>query len=233
MAADLAERNLCPEEFQARIREAGGLNRYDEANFKIVWGQTETFRAGGVWEAPGESAFTGYRDLLLGMGERCWLLLQWQPPEKYGTPESYYVRNYDPETNLQTLGEYPYSGRYEIVQSFVWKGLVNGKLVVEHMPLSSLLIDLVVPIMREAQAVSMLRIRELARERREKQQLEQVNAIEDSIRNATPEWISRSAARLSCNSSVQKKAEQIEQHWKRAVTILRERGKGLSVGSVN
>lgn len=227
------ERRRCPDEFAQRIAGAGGYNRYDEPNFKIIWGQTETFRAGGSWAGNGQPTYRGYRDLLMGAGEPCWMLVQWQSPEKYGRPESYYVFNFDEESGLQTLGEYPYSGRYEIVLSFSFKAKVRDRLVIEHMPLSSLLVDLVVPIIREAKELSYEKRRAIMREQKERADREQVTQIEDRLRDASPAFgtASRSSALLGeCNSIVQKRAEAIEQHWKRALKELTLRGKGISVG---
>src|ERR1700690_412130 len=105
------ERNYPPEEFQENLTRLGGVNRYDDPMFKRFWAQTETRRSGSTWSVD-EATFTGYRDLLAGSGEPCWLLMQWHAPEEYGSPEAYYVANYDEESGLQLLGEYPYSGRY-------------------------------------------------------------------------------------------------------------------------
>ena len=229
-AIEGAERLRCPDEFQQRITEAGGVNRYDEPNFRIVWGDTETFRAGGSWEPLDGPHYRGYRDLLL-VNEACWALLQWQPPEKWGHPAAYYFRNVD-ESGFQTLGEYPYHGRYELIQPFVNRTYERGKITVDAMPLSSLLIDMVIPIIKESQAVSALKVKELMRERRERQEKEQVDQIEACIRNASPEYVTRSAARLGCNSTIQKRMEIIEKQWKQAVRTIRSRGKGMSVGQI-
>lgn len=226
------ERNQCPEEFAQRLAEIGGLNRFNEPNFKLYWGQTETYRAGGEWAGNGQVTFCGYRDLLVGMNDPGWLLMQWQPPEKYGTPESYYFANYDEGTGLQILGEYPYSGRYETVIPLIHRQVKDGRLIVEHMPLSSLLLDLIVPIIRNCEQISYTRCKALMDERKEAAEREQVSQIESSLANAFPAFgsASRSGSYLACNSVVQKKAESIERYWRGAVHMLKSRGKGLSVG---
>lgn len=226
-----AERLQCPDEYQTRVTEAGGLNKYGEPNFRICWGDTEVYRAGGVWEPLDGAYYRGYRDLLL-VNEACWALLQWQPADKWGHPAAYYFCNLDDTTGLQTLGEYPFHGRYEIVQPFVSRTVKDGRVVVDAMPLSSLLVDMVIPIIRESKEISSLKLRELMRERREKVEKEKVDEIEACIRNATPEWISRSGPRMACNSVIQKKAEIIEAQWKSAIKTIRSRGKGMSVGQV-
>lgn len=228
------ERLHCPDEFQRRIAEAGGYNRYGEPNFRLIWGQTETFRAGGEWAGNGQVPFRGYRDLLHGFNDPCWILQQWQPPEKYGSPRYYYMQNYDWETGLQTLGEFPYKGRYETVLPLMWKGIVNGRLVIEHMRLSSLLVDLIVPILLESEKLTYARKRQLMWDHKERLERDQLNQIEDSLASAYPAYgmASRSAARLACNSVIQKKAESIERHWKDAVKLIKAHGKGMSVRSV-
>lgn len=225
----------CPRVFADRINRVGGFNLFGKPNFKMVWGMGGEkeclFRAGGQWSGNGQVTRRGYRDLLLS-GDPAWVLLQWQPPEKYGNPASYYVANYDEGTNLQTLGEYPYRGRYEIILPLIWKGIVNGRLVIEQMPLSSLLVDLIVPVIKESQGLSNVRKRQLMLDHKEREDRSQQSQIESSLASAYPAFGSaaRSAARLSCNSVIQKKAESIERYWKSAVTTLTKRGKGLSVG---
>jgi hypothetical protein len=227
------EHRECPEDFQQRITEAGGVNKYDEPMFRIAWQRSETYRAGGIWAGGGQPTFIGYRDIPLSF-DPGWAILQWQPPEKYGTPESYYVANYDEETGLQILGEYPYKGRYEVVIPLVSKTFTNGVLKIEHMELSSLLVDLIVPILKEAEGISFERRRALMIEEKERRDKEEVGQIEASLQNAYPAFgtAPRSAARLACNSVVQKKSEQIERYWRNAVRIIRERGKGLSTGPI-
>jgi hypothetical protein len=224
-----------PQVFADRITRVGGLNLYGQPNFKMIWGmggeKACLFRAGGEWAGGGQVTYKGYRDLLLS-GDPCWVLLHWQAPEKYGAPNSYYVANYDVDTSLQTLGEYPYRGRYEIVLPLIWKGIVNGRLKIESMPLSSLLIDLIIPVIKETAGLSNARKRQLMLDHKEREDRAQTSQIEASLASAYPAFGSapRSAARLSCTSVIQKRAEAIERHWKTALKTLSKRGKGLSSG---
>lgn len=148
-----AERNIAPEDFQDRLTHVGGVNRYDEPLFKIVWAQYETFVAGGVWSVD-EKYFKGYRRLLLGSGEPCWALLQWHAPEEYGAPEAYYVHNFDEITGLQQIGEYPYSGRYEVLYNLRWNEIENGKVTFHTMPLNNSVFDVVAQIVKIAKDIS-------------------------------------------------------------------------------
>ncbi len=149
----MVERNLPPEEFNEYLRYLGGVNRYDENMFRVAWAQTETFIAGGTWSVD-EASFTGYRSLLKGSGEACWMLLQWHAAEEYGSPEGYYVTNYDEESGLQILGEYPYSGRYEVLYHLRWNELIDNKLTLHSFPLATWMLDMIVPIVIAAKDVS-------------------------------------------------------------------------------
>ena len=148
-----AERNICPEDFQERLTLVGGVNKYDEPCFKIGWAQYETFVAGGVWSVD-ERYFHGYRPLLSGSGEPCWTLFQWHDSSEYGSPEAYYVQNYDETTGLQLLGEYPYSGRYEVLYNLRWHQIVEGKIEFHTLPLNPRVFDVVAQIVLMAKDIS-------------------------------------------------------------------------------
>src|SRR5580700_11188244 len=107
----------CPQEYQDRLTRAGGTNRYGQPNYKFVWAPANLTRAGGYWEQEG---FTGYRDVVLN-DVPGWQILEWHAPEEYGSPTLYYIQNYDEPTGLQTLGEFPYQGRYEVLYTLVSK----------------------------------------------------------------------------------------------------------------
>jgi hypothetical protein len=148
------ERRICPPEFQERIDKAVGVNRYGGPLWKIVWGQTATFRAGGYWP---HDNFLGYRQLMLsngscsGDGEACWLICEWHPPEDYGSPAMYYFENRDEYTGLQTLGEYPHKGRYEVAFSLKSAELRNGRMEVLHYQLDGFLFTWLLPMLQAAQ----------------------------------------------------------------------------------
>lgn len=152
------ERNLPPEDFQERLTFVGGVNKYDEPLFKIGWAQYETYTAGGVFSVD-EAYFLGYRQLLSGSGEPCWALFQWHSPEEYGSPEYYYISNYDETTGLQQLGEYPYSGRYELMYHLRWHEVEDGKLTFHTMPLNNSVFDRVAQIVQIAKDISVEKIK--------------------------------------------------------------------------
>ena len=231
---DKYQQYQCPDEFQERLNEVGGFNRYDQPNFIVRWGQGGepecTFRSGGSWHVEGQPSYTGYRDLLVGGGTPCWMLLQWQDAVVYGTPESYYVSNYDDETNLQDLGEYPYQGRYKLLYNLCWRDMKNGKMNIEAMPLNSYLIETVVPIIMAAKDISTERIREAVRLQKEKTDKEQLDRIEDVLRDSSMAFKGPvSYARQGCRTSIiDRKVEEMTRNWNRMVTNAKSLGRGLS-----
>lgn len=151
------ERRVCPEEFQARLTRAVGVNPYGEPLWKIVWGQTATFTAGGYFPHDG---FLGYRQLMMsngspsGDGDPCWMVLEWRPPEKYGSAAMYYFENRDEFTGLSTLGEYPYRGRYEEAFKLTSAELRNGRMEVLHYQLDGFILDWLIPLLQMASKMS-------------------------------------------------------------------------------
>lgn len=176
------ERNLVPPEFQSYLTQLGGVNKYDEPNFKLAWAQTETAVRGGIWSVD-EQTFKGYRRLLVGSGEPCWMLMQWHAPEEYGSPEGYYVQNYDEESGLQILGEYPYQGRYEVLYHLRWNEMIDGKLVLHSFPVATWMLDMIVPIVIAAKNVSMEKRRAAYLDAREKDEADKLAEVERHLQD--------------------------------------------------
>jgi hypothetical protein len=175
------EVNIPPDDFQRLLTHLGGVNRYDEPNFKIGWAQYETFTAGGVWSVD-ECYFRGYRELLRGSGEPCWTLFQWHAAEEYGSPEGYYLSNQDESTGFQILGEYPYCGRYEVLYNLRWHEMIDGKLTFHTIPLSPLTFELIIPIILKAQEVSLEKRRAALMEARRLDEEAKLGEIERHLR---------------------------------------------------
>lgn len=132
------ERRGCPPEFVDRLIQIGGLNRFGEPNWRVVWGQTEIEVVGGTWEVPkpgthfivnpkGELVeqqntmdVPEMREVLKYEGQACWVLERWFPPENYGTEHQWYQENADPKgSGLSLLGRYPDEGYYEHCEKFI------------------------------------------------------------------------------------------------------------------
>lgn len=225
----------CPAWFQDKLTEIGGLNKFDEPLFRCVWGQggqPECFyRAGGHWHVPSEPSFIGYRNLLLGGGTAAWLLLQWHDAVEYGSPESFYVSTHDDETELQDLGEYPYFGRYQVLFNMSHRAMVDGKFVIEAMPLNSFILDQVVPIIMEAKEISYEKYMAAMKGMKEKEDQDDLNMIEDCMRDAKMAFKGPvSYARQGCRTSIiDRKVEQMQKHINMMLANAKVLGKGMSV----
>ena len=231
---------IAPEEFQDRLTQVGGLNKYDEPNFIIFWGastsacqagdQKAVYRAGGSWEVDDIPSYLGYRWNLLGGGQNCWCLAQWHPPIEYGTPEQYYVMNYDAESDLQTLGEFPYSGRYQLLYSLRYVERRGSQLHTEIMPLNAYLLDTVVPIILQARSIGWEKTKAAMEEMQAKEDARETNKIEDIMRDkALPYRYSKvSFNRQGCRTDViDKKIESMTRNWNQIINNVKSFTKGM------
>lgn len=219
----------CPPEYQERLTRAGGLNRYGSPNFILVWGGSYRVRRGGTWNS-GDYYYQGYRDELED-GRPIWVLKQWFPPEVYGSPALWFDENRERESGLQLLGDFPWRGQYETVQPLISKEVVNGVLKIETMPLNGLIIDVLIPMIMAWKTVGDYRKRiafEAWHDRKEKE-LDQ--KFEDSRHDAQMAFRGPvSYARQGCRTSlVDLRMRAIEQHWDRAVRILKRQGLGVTI----
>lgn len=224
----------CPEWFQEKLTEIGGVNKYDEPLFRVVWGQggqpEALYRAGGHWHVEGQASFKGYRDLLLGGGTPSWCLLQWHDAVEYGTPESYYVAMLDDETNLSDLGEYPYFGRYRLLYNMSYRAMVNGKLAIEAMPLNTFVLDAIVPIIMEAKDISYETTMAAMKEMKEQEDQADLAMIEDAMLDAKVAFKGPvSYARQGCRTHyIDKRVEQLQRHMNQISANAKMLGKGMS-----
>lgn len=214
----MPERLVCPEHYQQRMTQVGGVNRYGQPNFKIAWAQTETVRQGGEWEANNEQ-FRGYRDVYLGDGLPHWMLLQWSDAGKHISmphlaPQSdvaFYYENQCPKTGLQILGEYPYRGSYQVALPLMAKWYEKGQLFIRAFPLSTEVVEMMVPIIKASMTVSVeakLRFMKEEAEKDDEEYSKQVDAAYNSVKLS-------SSARSS--EWIQDKVRSIEQHFNSAL----------------
>lgn len=212
----------CPKEYQDRVTKAGGINRYGQPNFKIVWGEAHGTRAGGYWEQEG---FTGYRDIYLN-DTPCWLLLQWHDSIEAGSPTLWYMDNLDESTGLQTLGEFPYKGFYQVLFILRDHKMEDGKLVIDAMPLNGMLVDLVIPLMIFGQGLSYERRAQAIKERRALEEEEQLRITTDArldaqigLRGLTPGGM----------EMIRKKEEVLRRGMVLAYRQMKAAGMGVSI----
>jgi hypothetical protein len=204
----------CPREFQDRIDQEFGTNQYGEPLYKFAWGQTETMRGGGAWA----NGFVGYKDVLVGGNDPCWMIMQWDPPQVYGSPAMWYYTFRDQMTGLQDLGEYPYHGRYRLIHKLIHRERVNGKVVVTAMDLSSMLIEQILPMVRGWQALSKEAQVEALRYEQRLREEEIARAAIEAKQSYAPAFKGNAVSftRQGCRTSlIAKKEEFLEKNWKR------------------
>lgn len=111
-----------PGYLQAALADEGGLNPYNEPNYRLVWGWSRhEFRAGECHEFDDSGNWTGVRidirkEPRYHPRDRFHLEV-WVPPGLYGTPEEWYTltRRIVGGSFIEHLGEYPSRGDYEQV----------------------------------------------------------------------------------------------------------------------
>ncbi len=214
------ETRVCPPEFQERLTRLFGKNQFGDPNFRVVWGQSQFMKMGNVWRDKFGGEQMGYRYAYQTDGTPCWNILKWYPASHYGSPAGYYMHTYMPRNPVEGIyatGEYPWRGRYEIMQPLRSKEFVNGELKLEHFPLSHYMIDSIIPMILAWQRLSYeeqtaaCQLAEQERIKRENQE----NA--DRMMDNMPVWVHPvSYSRQGCRTSIlDKKMHQIQRVWDR------------------
>jgi len=222
------ERLKCPWYFQQRITQVGGKNRYGQPNFKLAWAQTETVRQGGEWEAEGET-FTGYQDVLKGDGHPHWMLMQWVdagmsaelPHLRPVCDVAWYDENRCHRTGLSLLGGYPYQGSYQIVLPLVAKVKIENKLYIEAFPLSTEIINMMVPIIVASMEVSLKAKMMFLKDQEELEEDARAKVFEDIYQNV------KRKPTLASTAWLEEKQRAIEKHYNAAAVALLARNRRL------
>lgn len=194
-----------------------GVNRFGEPNFKIMWNQSNFLRMGNVWHDSKGNEQVGYKDVYQGDGQPCWLILKWRPPEFYGSPTTYYRETYDNHSRRYITGEYPWKGRYEIMQALIQKDFIGGKMVITHMPLCHYLIDMVIPMIIAWQELT-LEEQQAATQHAEQERIKAEHAENaERMMENMPTWIHPvSYSRQGCRTSIlDQKMHKIQKAWDR------------------
>lgn len=109
-----------PKDIQARLTQLGGKNRFDEPNYRIVWGPSRLHWIGGKFEAAEFGLAHIGTHLAPKYGSDQWVLERWMSPEFYGGKEEWkraFTKRID-GVEIDVLGPYPSRGDYEEVTSF-------------------------------------------------------------------------------------------------------------------
>ena len=116
----IRETHEAPEWVSRRLRIAGGINRYGEANYRAVWGWSRLTWIGGRWEDRDASGrlvreVVELRHLPKYTPHNRWHIERWCPPELYGGPAAWYAQTIevDGARTIPALGPYPARGEYE------------------------------------------------------------------------------------------------------------------------
>jgi hypothetical protein len=116
----IRETHEAPASILKRVACAGGLNRFGEPNFRVVWGGSRLAWIGGRWtdrDAHGNvlrEAIELRRAPKYFPHDR-WHIERWLPPEAYGSPEMWRAQTTEIECGISVpaLGPYPSRGDYE------------------------------------------------------------------------------------------------------------------------
>ena len=127
------ETHDAPEDVARRLATAGGLNRYGEPNYRVVWGWNRLAWIGGKFEDHDESGALVREVVELRQEPKypavnCWHVERWVAPEVYGSPRAWYSQTVESANgkSVPALGPYPERGEYE--HCFTVQGL-HGEFV--------------------------------------------------------------------------------------------------------
>ena len=116
----LRETHEAPAAIQQRIACAGGINRFGEPNFRVVWGGSRLTWIGGRWTDHDSSGnlvreAIELRQVPKYLPHDRWHIERWAPPELYGPPERWYDETAETENGVRVpaLGPFPARGEYE------------------------------------------------------------------------------------------------------------------------
>ena len=193
------ERLKPPREYQEHLNAIGGLNRFGEPNFILVWGQTETQTIYGDMQGVGRGRHT----ILEFGGVPAWHIKEWKPPETFGTPQMWYTLTWDAESDKHALGEYPWRGLYVPCSFNLYvKRVIGGgveydpktgqvvekpsRLEIDAMPLAHWVLDLLIPNVRKAREQTHLQKKLAIDARMEAEKKERLRQGYDAYLNAQP-----------------------------------------------
>ena len=129
----LRERQEAPESVARRLGMAGGMNRYGEANYRVVWGWNRLSWIGGKFEDRDEHGELVREVVELRHEPKYaavnrWHVERWVPPEAYGSPRAWYEQTAERADGKSVAALGPYPGRGEYEHCFTIQGL-NGEFV--------------------------------------------------------------------------------------------------------
>ena len=227
-----------PQEFQAELTRIGGVNRYGDPIFKLVWSQEPRTLVGGRFA----DGYVGYRQMPAVPGEPCWALMIYESAAVIGSREAWERDYRDEETGLYDCGPFPRYGRYRLLRRLMHTELsrsvvmemgfdgailrerpvVKPEVIYHKMQPCGLILDLMLPMLMAWRRLSEeMKLAAVLEAEKEKQQevLRQVKDARDSVK-VKRSW-----------QLVQKRAEQIEKGMDEAMRRAAQWGLGMAIGA--
>jgi hypothetical protein len=116
----LRETHDTPADVAQRLRNAGGINRFGEPNYRAIWGWNRLAWIGGKFEDRDEHGALLRERIELRQEPKYpavnrWHIERWVPPEAYGSPLAWYAQTIERENgvSIPALGPYPSRGEFE------------------------------------------------------------------------------------------------------------------------
>jgi hypothetical protein len=118
----LRETHETPEYVEQRLRSAGGINRYGEPMYRVVWGWNRLAWMGGKFTEKDRNGTLIREVVQLRLEPKYpavnrWHVEKWLAPETYGSPRAWYSQTIERNDgqSVPALGPYPSRGEYEHV----------------------------------------------------------------------------------------------------------------------
>lgn len=165
-------------EVQERITKAGGTNRFDEPNFRVVWGRDRIVPIHGFWDDTG-TVETRFEPKYLP--DECWHLEMWRAPEEYGTPETWKEAGKEVSAGwtVDTAGPFPSRGEYELVFPFTSDMSANGTPI----PLEPSVCEWIINLIRNSRNFTFWQRRQAIAQREEKKKHDRIERNVDMMKN--------------------------------------------------
>lgn len=116
----LRESHQTPERVAWRLERAGGCNRFNEPNYRAVWGWNRLAWIGGKFEERDDHGALLRERVELRLEPKYpavnrWHIERWVPPEAYGSPRAWHAETLEVVNgrSVPALGPYPSRGDYE------------------------------------------------------------------------------------------------------------------------
>lgn len=194
-----SERRIPPLEYEEHLGRLGGYNRFGEPNFKLAWGQTHT----DVIYGQMHDSYRGRHTTLMFHNVPAWHLLEWKPPETFGTPEMWYGLTWNSDDLLHVLGDYPRRGFYlpcpfnlyvkRIIAGTPYTDPQTGdsyirgeRLEIDAMPLAYWVLDLLIPNIIKEREKTYMQKQFAVRCQLEKERQDWRKKVEAAYKNAAP-----------------------------------------------